>query len=86
MTNDDHWPPVLRVIDGGPDVANASVDAHLTIADVGAACGLPQPVIAQLVPRTWTADGWMYTPAQLEEAVRIAHRRSCGDAVDIGTE
>jgi len=46
--------------------------ASLTIKDVADACHLPQPVIAQLVPRTWTAEGWMYTPRQREEAVRIA--------------
>jgi len=46
--------------------------ASLTIKDVADACGLPQPVIAQLVSRTWTAEGWMYTPRQREEAVRIA--------------
>ena len=45
---------------------------HLTIADVAAACGLPQPVIAQLVSRTWTKDGWLYTEAQRDEAAEIA--------------
>lgn len=44
----------------------------LTIADVAKACGLPQPVIAQLVPRTWTENGWMYTEAQLQQAIEIA--------------
>ena len=29
-----------------------------TIKDVGDACGLPGPVIMQLVPRTWTDEGW----------------------------
>ncbi|WP_236737238.1 hypothetical protein [Mycolicibacterium llatzerense] len=43
-----------------------------TIAEVGAACGLPGPVIMQLVPRTWTTIGWMYTDLQLREAVTIA--------------
>ncbi|WP_109751297.1 hypothetical protein [Mycolicibacterium aromaticivorans] len=47
-------------------------DAHLTIADVAKACGLPQPVIAQLVPRTWTDVGWMYTEAQAQKAIEIA--------------
>ncbi len=46
--------------------------ASLTIKDVADACGLPQPAIAQLVPRTWTVEGWMYTPRQRKEAVRIA--------------
>ena len=45
-----------------------------TIKDVGDACGLPQPVVAQLVPRTWIDDagGWMYTAEQLAFAVQIA--------------
>lgn len=43
--------------------------ATYTIKDVADACGLPQPVIAQLVSRTWTAAGWMYTAEQLQEAV-----------------
>lgn len=51
---------------------NREDSATLTIKDVADACGLPQPVIAQLVPRTWTAQGWMYTPAQRDEAIRTA--------------
>lgn len=43
-----------------------------SIAEVGAACGLPGPVIMQLVPRTWTDAGWMYTDRQLCDAVAIA--------------
>jgi hypothetical protein len=43
-----------------------------TIKDVGDACGLPGPVIMQLVPRTWTDEGWMYTREQLAAAVSIA--------------
>jgi hypothetical protein len=43
-----------------------------TITDVGDACGLPGPVIMQLVPRTWTDEGWMYTRAQRDTAVSIA--------------
>lgn len=43
-----------------------------TIAEVGAACGLPGPVIMQLVPRTWTDAGWMYTDMQLRDAVAIS--------------
>jgi hypothetical protein len=48
-----------------------------TINDVVEACGLPGPVIMQLVPRTWTNEGWMYTAEQLDAAVVIAaeHRR-----------
>lgn len=43
-----------------------------TVKDVADACGLPQPVVAQLVPRTWTAEGWMYTGDQREAAMSIA--------------
>ena len=46
--------------------------ALVTIATVSQACNLPQPVVAQLVPRTWTDNGWMYTAAQLQFAVQIA--------------
>jgi hypothetical protein len=67
--------PVLRVVNG-PSPATEPSDAHLTIADVADACGLPQPVIAQIVPRTGTDDGWIYTPAQLQTAVEIASRFS----------
>jgi hypothetical protein len=42
------------------------------INEVSDACGLPGPVIMQLVPRTWTDAGWMYTAEQLEAAVGIA--------------
>lgn len=63
---------MLRVIDGGLSSAPRPGGAVHTIADVAKACGLPQPAIAQLVPRTWTESGWMYTPAQLEEAIEIA--------------
>ena len=43
-----------------------------TIKEVGDACGMPQPVVAQLVPRTETDAGWMYTAEQLAYAVQIA--------------
>ena len=36
-----------------------------TIKEVGDACRLPQPVVAQLVPRTRTDAGWMYSAEQL---------------------
>lgn len=64
----------LRVVQHDPprSADNVSPQPYLSIADVAAACGLPQPVIAQLVPRTWTEAGWMYTEAQLHEAVAIA--------------
>jgi hypothetical protein len=63
--------PKLRIIDGGACGAQDAAAVY-TIADVADACRLPQPVIAQLVPRIWTSDGWMYTPAQLSSAVEIA--------------
>ena len=52
----------------------AQAGGLFTIKDVGDACGLPQPVVAQLVPRTWIDDagGWMYTAEQLAFAVQIA--------------
>ena len=43
-----------------------------TIDQVADACRLPQPVVAQLVPRTWTDAGWMYTAEQLAYGVQIA--------------
>ena len=70
--------PVLRVVHGGRAPSQEPKGPCLTIADVAKACGLPQPVIAQLVPRTWTAHGWMYTHAQLEEAVQVAHTMRSG--------
>lgn len=49
-----------------------------TVKDVASATGLPQPVIAQLVDRTWTEDGWIYNAAQLRSAVEMAEgRRGC---------
>lgn len=65
--------PKLRIIDGGAR-GHQDAEAVYTIADVADACRLPQPVIAQLVPRTWTSDGWMYTSAQLSSAVEIAEQ------------
>jgi hypothetical protein len=66
--------PILRLVH---DVAAEDVPAVMhTIKDVADACGLPQPAIAQLVARTWTQDGWMYTPDQLHSAIEIA--RSLG--------
>jgi hypothetical protein len=43
-----------------------------TIKQVGDACGLPHPVIARRVPRTWTGVGWLYTAEQLLAAIAIA--------------
>lgn len=64
---------LIRVAD---DPDDADSDELVTITIVAEASRLPQPVIAQWVPRTWSdADGgWMYTRAQLLEAVRIAER------------
>lgn len=63
--------PVLRLVPCEPLGAEPG-NALLTIADIAQACGLPQPVVAQLVPRTWTAEGWMYTDAERQEAIDIA--------------
>jgi hypothetical protein len=52
-----------------------------TIADVARACGLPQPVVAQLVPRVWTDAGWMYTGDQLDYAVQIGPDVRAGEYV-----
>lgn len=52
--------------------ASSHADRLYTIKDVGDACGLPGPVIMQLVPRTWTDEGWMYTGDQLDASVFIA--------------
>jgi len=65
--------PALRLINCKPTVTEPS-NADLTIADIADACGLPQPVIAQLVPRTWTNEGWMYTAAQRQTAIEIAEK------------
>lgn len=44
-----------------------------TIKEVSQACGLPGPVIMQLVPRTWVEPvGWLYTGDQIRRAVTIA--------------
>ncbi|WP_242456317.1 hypothetical protein [Mycolicibacterium sp. P1-18] len=61
--------PELRVVQSWPEV-----EPVYTIKDVASACGLPQPVIAQVVPRTWTDTGWMYTGAQIRAAIDIAQQ------------
>lgn len=53
----------------GPEDA----EAKFSVKDVADASGLPQPVIAQLVSRTWTVAGWMYTAAQMQEAIGHAN-------------
>lgn len=60
--------PELRVVESWPEIRPV-----YTIKDVADACGLPQPAIAQIVPRTWTEAGWMYTGAQIRSAIDIAH-------------
>jgi hypothetical protein len=61
----------------GPDrkSSRSGEAATLTIKDVADACGMAQPVIAQLVPRTWVETvGWMYTRENLDFAVDLANR------------
>lgn len=48
--------------------------AVLTVKDLADASGLPQPVIAQLVPHTETAEGRLYTDGQLRYAVELAQQ------------
>ena len=43
-----------------------------TIKKIGDTCGLPHPVIVQLVARTWTSAGWMYAAEQLRAAITVA--------------
>ncbi|MDZ4267749.1 MAG: hypothetical protein U1D00_19000 [Mycobacterium sp.] len=52
-----------------PDTAPVEL---FTIKDVAQACGLPQPVISQLVPHTDTAAGRLYTAEQMRCAVDLA--------------
>ncbi|AGB26939.1 hypothetical protein Mycsm_06833 (plasmid) [Mycobacterium sp. JS623] len=53
-----------------PVTGRADDRADYTIKDVSVACGLPGPVIAQLVPRTWVdGAGWMYTGEQVRTSV-----------------
>lgn len=54
----------------------APVSGHLfTVKDVADASGLPQPAIGQLVGRTWTDQGWMFTADQMQLAIDIAAER-----------
>lgn len=68
VMSDQPCRPALRLVKGSA----SETAAAFTVKDVADACGLPQPVVAQLVPRTWTAEGWMYTGEQVEAAVSIA--------------
>lgn len=61
----------LRVVGVG-DEHEPPDEPLSTIADVCRASGLAQPAIAQLVSRTWTAKGWMYTADQIAEAIVLA--------------
>jgi hypothetical protein len=54
--------------------ADESSFALLTIKDVAVAALLPQPVVAQLVSRVWTREGWMYSGAACREAVQLGAR------------
>ncbi|ORA42227.1 hypothetical protein BST46_23160 [Mycobacterium timonense] len=54
------------------EAAEPTSSPLFTIADVAKSCGLPQPAIAQLVSRTWTPRGWMYTADQIAEAIIVA--------------
>jgi hypothetical protein len=49
--------PALRIV-ASTVIADPAAPVF-TVKDVADACGLPQPVIAQLVPRSWADDGWM---------------------------
>lgn len=61
----------LRRRQDGP-AASVVQSPLYTIADVSKASGLPGPAIMQLVSRTWTAQGYMYTTEQLQAAVSVA--------------
>jgi hypothetical protein len=57
------------------------VTGLFTIKEVSQACGLPGPVIMQLVPRTWVEPvGWLYTFDQISAAITISEdlRRPSG--------
>jgi hypothetical protein len=72
--------PKLEPVSGGVDaqdparvvklLGDDTTGAVYTIKDVAAACRLPGPVIAQLVPRTWVDGvGWMYSGEQVAASV-----------------
>ena len=64
----------------------APVSGHLfTVKDVADASGLPQPAIGQLVGRTWTDQGWMFTADQMQLAIDIAAERR-GQASPAGSD
>jgi hypothetical protein len=52
--------------------ADREASRLFSIKEVGDRCGLPGPVIMQLVPRTWTDQGWMYTGEQLSASIGVA--------------
>jgi hypothetical protein len=66
----------------GPGPLSRELGELFDIKQVGDVCGLPHPVIAQLVPRTWTESGWMSTAAQVHAAVDIAERLGCARATE----
>lgn len=58
-----------------PDPARREADFKglFSIKEVSQACGLPDPVIMQLVPRTWVEPfGWLYTEDQISRAIAIS--------------
>lgn len=64
--------PLHRAGRGRRDPASGRL---FTVKDVADASGLPQPAIGQLVGRTWTQQGWMFTATQMQMAIDIAAER-----------
>lgn len=63
----------LIPLDGGRHRRPADLAGFFTIKEVSQACGLPGPVIMQLVPRTWVEPvGWLYTGDQITAAIAIS--------------
>lgn len=65
----DNVLPLHRAGGGHRDPASRRL---FTVKDVADASGLPQPAIGQLVGRTWTHRGWMFTATQMQMAIDIA--------------
>jgi hypothetical protein len=68
----DSMGEVLPFRRAGRGRETSTAAALFTVKDVADASGLPQPAIAQLVGRTWTSQGWMFTADQMQRAVDIA--------------
>lgn len=63
----------LIPLDRGRHRRPADLTDLFTIKEVSKACGLPWPVIMQLVPRTWVEPvGWLYTDDQINAAIAIS--------------